>query len=246
MKLRTLTAAVATLGLAAVTPLAASAAGPAPDPSWAPPTKAAEADIDGTCHLWVPTRVAIDRPYRTLFGSVSGRCKSPESASGWVLRHPSLGGVNQIVFDVNYPTGDGRWRVPDTHAIGYQVFRGLGSYNEDQEEDSVNVQNQVGVTVKLAARAWIASSRTGDVVTLKGTSLLYSTSANTYFKRSAPGAFQFRERGSTVWRTLKAGVRTNGKGEVQLSYRYSKLRDYRFVLYSTPISWDAGSAVTIR
>jgi hypothetical protein len=57
--------------------------------------------------------------------------------------------------------------------------------------------------------------------------------------------FQFREKGQTNWQTLKS-VYTNSKGEVSLSYRYSKVRDYRFSLYSTSISWDLGSAVTTR
>jgi hypothetical protein len=48
-----------------------------------------------------------------------------------------------------------------------------------------------------------------------------------------------------TWQTLKS-VYTNKNGEVALSYRFSKTRDYRFSLYSTSISWDLGSAVTRR
>ncbi|MDT5284729.1 MAG: hypothetical protein QOJ20_5924, partial [Mycobacterium sp.] len=81
--------------------------------------------------------------------------------------------------------------------------------------------------------------------TLKGTSRLYSISSNTYFKRSAGGMFQFRERGTTTWKNLRS-VRTNSAGVASLSYRYSKVRDYRFTVYSTPFSWDRGSAVTTR
>jgi hypothetical protein len=44
---------------------------------------------------------------------------------------------------------------------------------------------------------------------------------------------------------LKA-VTTNQAGEVTMAYRYSKTRDYRFALYSTPISWDLASATTTR
>jgi hypothetical protein len=83
------------------------------------------------------------------------------------------------------------------------------------------------------------------VVTLKGTSLLYSVTNDNYFKRSAGGVFQFRERGTTTWKNLKA-VTTNSAGEATMAYTYSPTRDYRFSLYSTAISWDLGSAVTTR
>ncbi|MGC4941592.1 hypothetical protein [Kribbella sp. DT2] len=240
---RTLTAAVAVVGLAAVAPLSASAARPDPGAQWAPKTTSSR-DAAGTCNLSVPTRVAIGRPELTLFGKLSGTCAAnADPNSGWYLRNASNAIVNEIVFDKEYEFGDGSWYLPANHPIGVQEFYGVGSYNPDE---TTNTQNTVGVTVKLAAGAWISSSRKADVVTLKGTSLLYSVSNNTYFKRSAAGVFQFREKGSTTWQTLKGGLWTNSKGEVSLSYKYSKVRDYRFALYSTPISWDLGSAVTTR
>jgi hypothetical protein len=82
-------------------------------------------------------------------------------------------------------------------------------------------------------------------VALRGTSLLYSAGNNSYFRRSAAGMFQFRELGTARWKNLKS-VRTNSAGVVDMSYRYSKVRDYRFAVYSTSISWAAGSAVTTR
>jgi hypothetical protein len=240
---RTLTAALAVAGLAAVAPLSASAARPEPGAHWTPKPSSAR-DAAGTCNLSVPTRVAIGRPELMLYGKLSGTCAAnPDPQSGWWLRHPSKGVVNEVVFDKDYEFGDGSWYVPADHPIGVQEFYGVGSTNPD---GSANTQNKVSVTVKLAAGAWISSSRTGDVVTLKGTSLLYSVSTNSFFKRSAAGVFQFREQGSTTWQTLKGGLWTNSKGEVSLSYKYSKVRDYRFALYSTPISWDLGSAVTTR
>ncbi|GAA1517480.1 hypothetical protein [Kribbella lupini] len=240
---RTLTAAVAVVGLAAIAPLSASAARPGPvmPPSLKGP--AVKAEAAGECTLSVPTRVAIGKPEITLYGKRSGGCNVADNTSGWLLHHPSLGDVNGILFDPVDPLGKGQWAVPDTHPIGTQTWYGIGSINGDGTEFT---QNNVPVTVKLAAGAWISSSRTADVVTLKGTSLLYSVTTNSYFKRSAAGVFQFREKGSTVWQTLKGGLWTNSKGEVTLSYRYSKVRDYRFALYSTPISWDLGSAVTTR
>jgi hypothetical protein len=241
---RTLTATVAIAGLAVVAPLSASAAEPGPG-KWSPKASSSrDAVAAGTCNLSAPTRVAIGKPSLTLYGKISGTCAAnPNPQSGWTLVHPSRGPVTEVVFDKEWPTGDGRWVIPDTAPIGNQTFEPIISVNPDETE---NTQNRVGVTVKLAAGAWISSSRTADVVTLKGTSLLYSVSSNSYFKRSAAGVFQFREKGSTTWQTLKGGLWTNSKGEVTLSYRYSKVRDYRFSLYSTAISWDLGSAVTTR
>ncbi|TDO47807.1 hypothetical protein EV643_108121 [Kribbella sp. VKM Ac-2527] len=238
---RTLTAAIAAIGLAAVSPLAASASRPLPV---LPKGPAASAQAAGTCNVSVPTRVAISRPILVLPGKISGDCVRAGNSSVWDLNHPSKGYQNFIGWDDRDPELDGTWWVFSDDAIGNQTFQPAGSKNYN---DGVTyTQNSVPVTVKLAAGAWISSSRTADVVTLKGTSLLYSVSNNNFFKRSAAGVFQFREIGSTQWQTLKAGVWTNSKGEVSMAYRYSKTRDYRFALYSTSISWDLGSAATRR
>jgi len=239
---RTLTAAIAAVGLAAVTPLAASAARPNPvlPNQKAPVAKSLAA---GPCNLSVTNRVAIGRPLVIIPGKVSGACVRPGNHVLWNLIHPSKGEANYIGWDDRYVDGDGTWWVSSTDPIGVQTFKGAESAN--YLDGVTYTQNSVPVTVKLAAGAWISSSRKADVVTLKGTSLLYSVSNNNYFKRSAGGVFQFREIGQSNWQTLKS-VWTNSKGEVSLSYRYSKTRDYRFALYSTSISWDLGSATTRR
>ena len=236
---RTLAAGVAAIGIAALLPLTASAK--TPGPVTMPKSAVAKpgAAAAGTCYLSVPSRIAIGRPYIGLPAKLSGNCTAPGSISGWNLYHPSKGAVDGLLFDgINSQT----WDVYSDYPIGAMTWRGFGALDA---ADNPLTQNAPVSTVKLAAGAWISSSRTADVVTLKGTSLLYSVSNNTYFKRSAGGVFQFREIGSTTWQTLKS-VWTNSKGEVTLSYRFSKTRDYRFALYSTSISWDLGSAITRR
>jgi hypothetical protein len=104
--------------------------------------------------------------------------------------------------------------------------------------------NPPATTVKLAAGAWISSSRTGDVVTLKGTSLLYSVSKNTFFKRSP--AVSSSTANAAPPPGKPQGRHTNSAGEATMAYRYSPARDYRFALYSTPITWDLASATTTR
>ena len=240
---RTLAAAVAAVGIAALLPLTASAADPVVPPRIKAAQGNAKAQVAGACTLAVPSRIAIGRDVLVLQAKASGSCvTTPGGTSVWILNHPTKGDVNGILFDTTDPQGDGKYAYFDTDPLGTQTWQGRGSINGD---DTINTQNNVPVTVKLAAGAWISSSRTADVVTLKGTSLLYSTTNNNFFKRSAGGVFQFREKGQTNWQTLKS-VYTNSKGEVSLSYRYSKVRDYRFSLYSTSISWDLGSAVTTR
>jgi hypothetical protein len=245
----TLTAAVAALGIAAVLPLSASAA----KPGSAVPDKfngqAATAQAVETCTLSIATRVAIGRPDLYLQGKITGTgsgqgtCTHPDSQSGWNLHRPGASApVTSVQFDRYRPGADGRWHVPDVHPLGNMTFDGDGCVNADL---SSCLQNQVPVAVRLAAGAWISSSRKADVVTLRGTSLLYSVTTNKFFKRSAAGVFQYREVGTTTWKNLKS-VTTNSAGEVAFSYRYSKTRDYRFALYSTPISWDLGSATTTR
>jgi hypothetical protein len=236
---RTLASVVAAVGIAALLPLGASAA--KPGPVTLPSRLAAKSGMAaaGTCNLSVPSRVAIGKPYLALQGKVTGTCTAPNSTSAWQLVHPTLGPGPYLVFDnVNTTT----WDVTSDYPLGTMTWRASGSVDA---ANSPLTQNAPKSTVKLAAGAWISSSRTADVVTLKGTSLLYSVSTNKYFKRPAGGVFQFREIGSTTWQTLKS-VYTNKYGEVTLAYRYSKTRDYRFSLYSTSISWDLGSATTRR
>jgi hypothetical protein len=236
---RTLASVVAAVGVAALLPLGASAA--KPGPVTLPPHAVAKTSsaLSGTCNLSVPSRIAIGRPYIGLPAKVTGTCTEPNSLSAWNLYHPSKGAVDGLLFDnVNSQT----WDVYSDYPIGAMTWRGIGAFDG---ADNTLTQNAPVSTVKLAAGAWISSSRTADVVTLKGTSLLYSVSTNKYFKRPAGGVFQFREIGSTTWQTLKS-VYTNKYGEVTLAYRYSKTRDYRFALYSTSISWDLGSATTRR
>jgi hypothetical protein len=84
--------------------------------------------------------------------------------------------------------------------------------------DQPLTQNTPATTVELAAGAWISS-----------TAACSSTAT----------------AGTTTWKNLKA-VTTNSAGEVTMAYRYSAVRDYRFALYSTSISWDLASATTTR
>jgi hypothetical protein len=236
---RTIASAAAAVAVAALLPLGASAATPRPVTLQSRFAAKAGATAAGTCNLSIPSRVAIGKPYLALQGKVTGTCTAPNSASAWQLVHPSLGPGPVLPFD---NANSAPWDVTSDYPIGTMTWRGIGAV------DAANnplTQNAPVSTVKLAAGAWISSSRTADVVTLKGTSLLYSVSNNTYFKRPAGGVFQFREIGSTTWQTLKS-VYTNKYGAVTLSYRFSKTRDYRFSLYSTSISWDLGSATTRR
>ena len=236
---RTIASAAAAVAVAALLPLGASAATPRPVTLQSRFAAKAGATAAGTCNLSIPSRVAIGKPYLALQGKVTGTCTAPNSASAWQLVHPSLGPGPVLPFD---NANSAPWDVTSDYPLGRMTWRGIGAV------DAANnplTQNAPVSTVKLAAGAWISSSRTADVVTLKGTSLLYSVSTNKYFKRPAGGVFQFREIGSTTWQTLKS-VYTNKYGEVTLSYRFSKTRDYRFSLYSTSISWDLGSATTRR
>ncbi|MGC4939822.1 hypothetical protein [Kribbella sp. DT2] len=240
MKLRrTVMSAAVALSVAALLPLSASAVRPGPTPP-AGLSKATSAAAAGACNLSVPTRVAISRPYMELPTKISGECTVNGSFSLWTLTHPSKGEVTQVGFEegaTTYP-----WDIYATDPIGNQTFVPDGAVDP---ADQPLTQNAPATTVKLAAGAWISSTRTADVVTLKGTSLLYSVSKNVFFKRSASGVFQYRDRGTTTWKNLKA-VTTNSAGEATMAYRYSPVRDYRFALYSTSISWDLASATTTR
>ena len=235
---RTIASAAAAVAVAALLPLSASAAKPGPV-TLPPHAASTSGTAAGTCNLSVPSRVAIGKPYLALQGKVTGNCTTPNSLAAWNLYHPSYGAIDGLLFDNQTAQ---QWDVYDNYPIGVMTWKGIGAWDG---ANATLTQNAPVSTVKLAAGAWISSSRTADVVTLKGTSLLYSVSTNKYFKRPAGGVFQFREIGSTTWQTLKS-VYTNKYGEVTLAYRFSKTRDYRFALYSTSISWDLGSATTRR
>lgn len=200
----------------------------------------ANAKTTATCNLTAPYRVVIGQPYKAFNLYASGVCSLGEGWSAWDLIHPSQGSQGGAFFG----SGSNReiWDVYDWHTIGIHTWRPSAAYDANSNPLS---QNTVQSDIRLATAAWITSKRTADVVTLTGTSLLYSTGSNSYFKRSAKGAFQFKERGTTTWRGLKA-VTTNSAGVATMSYRFSRTRDYRFVLYTTPVSWDQASATTTR
>ena len=240
MRLRhTLTTIAIAAGLTTIAPLTAAAARPGPTPPSDAPARATTTAA-GVCDLSAPTRVAISRPSLDLPTRITGDCTATGSASYWILTHPSQGDVLDIGFEsgaTTYP-----WEVRSTDPIGVQSFKPNGAWDPT---DQPLTQNTLTTTVKLATGAWISSSRADDVVTLRGTSLLYSVSDNVFFKRSASGVFQYRDLGTTTWNNLKA-VTTNTAGEVSMAYRYTPTREYRFALYSTPISWDVASAITTR
>ena len=203
------------------------------------PAPAAQAQAAGTCVLYAPSRIAIGRPYLGVRLGMSGPCASPDGYASWFLYHPTQGLQEGALFD---STTSEYWDVYNFHTIGLHTWRPSSAWDANYVDQS---QNTPTTDIRLAAAAWIASSRKSDVVILTGTSLLYSTSSDKYFKRSAAGVFQFRERGTTTWKNLKS-VWTTSAGVATMSNRYSRVRDYRFTLYSTPISWDLGSATTTR
>ncbi|MGC4941838.1 hypothetical protein [Kribbella sp. DT2] len=192
-----------------------------------------------TCNLTAPYRVVIGQPYKEFKLYASGVCSLGEAFSSWNLIHPSQGDQGSAYFS---GSNQDIWGVYDFHTIGIHTWRPSIAYDSGTTQLS---QNTLQSDIRLATAAWITSKRTKDVVTLTGTSLLYSTGSDSYFKRSAKGAFQFKERGTTTWKGLKA-VTTNSAGVATMAYRYSKTRDYRFVLYTTPVSWDQASATTTR
>jgi hypothetical protein len=199
----------------------------------------ANAKTTATCNLTAPYRVVIGQPFKEFKLYASGVCSLGEGWSAWDLIHPSQGSQGSAYFS---GSNQDTWDVYNWHTIGIHTWRPTFAYDSNSNQLS---QNTVQSDIRLATAAWITSKRTQDVVTLTGTSLLYSTNSNSYFKRSAKGAFQFKERGTTTWRGLKA-VTTNSAGVATMSYRFSRTRDYRFVLYTTPVSWDQASATTTR
>jgi hypothetical protein len=200
------------------------------------PAEATTAD----CNLTAPYRVVIGQPYKEFRLYASSVCSLGGGSSGWDLIHPSQGSQGGAYFISG--SNQESWDVYDFHTIGLHTWRPSGAFDSGSNPLT---QNTVQSDIRLATAAWITSKRTSDVVTLTGTSLVYSTGYDNYFKRSAKGAFQFKERGTTTWKGLKA-VTTSSAGVATMSYRYSKTRDYRFVLYTTPVSWDQASATTTR
>ena len=204
----------------------------------------AQAKTTATCNLTAPYRVVIGQPFKEYKLFASGVCSLGGNAwSAWDLIHPTRGYQGSAGFgSVGSGNNQDSWDVYSDHTIGLHTRRPFAAYDNDSNELS---QNTVQSDIRLATAAWISSKRTADVVTLTGTSLLYSTGSDVYFKRSAKGAFQFKERGTSTWKGLKA-VTTNSAGTTTMSYRYARTRDYRFVLYTTPVSWDQASATTTR
>lgn len=224
---RTVAAAVAAIGVLGVLPAGSASA-----------VAAGEQRAAAACNLSAPARVAVSRGHQAIPLRATGACAAGGRAN-WALVHPTKGEQTYAWFSGG---STATWDLFDDDAIGQQTWKGVGAVDANNNQLSQNTQVS---TVKLATGAWISSARNGTTVTLKGTALLYSTSYGRFFKRSAGGVFQYRERGTTTWRNLKS-VTTARNGEVTWSYKQGRILDYRFALYSTAISWDVGSAATTR
>ncbi|NHN54518.1 hypothetical protein G9U51_01820 [Calidifontibacter sp. DB0510] len=197
------------------------------------------ASAAGSCTLTAPSRVSIWKPYQAITLKASGACTTGGSAA-WELVHPTYGLENIAYFD---GTSTDTWDLYDWDDIGKQTWRPAGAY--DSAYNSLT-QNSPVSDIRYYGAAWISTSRSSSVVTLNGTSLVYSPDTGGFVRRPyAVGVFQYREIGSTVWRNLKQ-VTTNSNGVVTLRYTYAPTRDYRFATYSTSTVWDVGSATSRR
>lgn len=200
----------------------------------------APASAAGSCTLTAPAKVSIWKPYLPLTMKASGACATSGGWGGWELIHPTYGAVDGVEFD---GTASSLWEVYDWADPGLSTWRPYAAYDSSDNELT---QNTVKTDIRYHGAAWISSYRSGSVVTLTGTALTYSPDTQGFVKRAnAAGQFQYRDRGTSTWRTL-VGVKTGSNGTVRFQLRNNVARDYRFATYSTPTIWDIVSASTTR
>ncbi|KNX36346.1 hypothetical protein VV01_03055 [Luteipulveratus halotolerans] len=184
--------------------------------------------------------MSIWKPYQAITLRASGPCTYGSGWGGWYGYHSTQGLSAVASFD---HTSSTIWDVYDWDDLGGYTWRPGGAYDSSYNELS---QNTVSTSVRLHGAAWISSYRSGSIVTLTGTALTYSPTTEGFVKRAyAAGQFQYRDRGTSTWRTL-VGVKTGSNGTVRFQLRNNVARDYRFATYSTPTIWDVVSASTTR
>lgn len=192
-----------------------------------------------SCTVSVPSKVTISSPYRGITARFSSGCLNYGDWGWWSVVHPTQGPTEFLSYEgASSDTMD--WY--DWNSMGTYTVRPEGAWDLRYNEMT---QNSPKMTVKLGARQSAGSSRSGNYVTVKGTSTRYSPSAGTYRPWAGTKvALRTKSCSSCSWKLVKTGT-SDRYGRVSLKTYASTARYWRLTTADTGNTWGRASA-TIR
>ena len=214
---------------------------------------ASPAHAMGICQLRVPARITVQHPRTVLQAQVTGGCRSTDGFGAWQMSKDD--GDPDRVTDVYYDEpSDGARASLDLYASSLEWGRNTlhpqgagGTCSEATDYDDCALPQNTPVTdVRLASRSALSvrrNDRCDRSVTLRGTSAVYSPTADRFVRRTARGQFQWRARGR-AWRGLRT-VTTSRTGTATTRVVAPRGRRYRFVTAATG-SWWTSRSPTVR
>lgn len=197
--------------------------------------------IDGGCSISVPSKVRVNAPYERITGNLQSDCaNSMTDYASWDVYHPREGWTSIFIFDGS-SADDWDWYSWD--GLGTFEVRAGSAWDSGYNDLP---QNSGTVSVKLASRLALATSRSGSYVTLKATATRYSTSADKY--RAWAGTtvrLYYRNRSSDPWIKIAART-TNSDGKVSYKWRKSNTRTYKAVTVDSSNTFGRTSSTSRR
>lgn len=204
------------------------------------PLSATSAEAAGTCSISVPSKVAIESPYKKITASLGSGCASNGVVdASWDLVHRYYGIEDFFIFGPN--TSD---------SIGFYDFQRMGTYDVEgdyaytYEYDDV-AQRDSTMVIRFGSRLSMTSSRSGSYVTLKAAARRYSPTYERFaYWKNKSVKVQYRTAGGS-WTTVKT-VKTNSKGAISVKLKASSKRTYRAVTADQTNSWGRTSNTVRR
>ena len=140
------------------------------------PASPAAADPGGSCSVSVPSKVSVDSRYERIIGKLGSDCSdSGEDWASWDIRHSYYGLTDLFFFDTAETWAV--WGFYDWDHLGTYYVEPGSPYDNDSNELS---QNSRTVSVRLASRLALSTSRSGKYVTLKTTASRYPPDADAF------------------------------------------------------------------
>lgn len=200
----------------------------------------APAQAASSCNVFVPSKVSITSPYRTVTGRYSSGCLQSTDWAAWDVVHPTEG-PGEFFFFEGQSSETLDWYA--WYPLGTYTVRAEGGY--DTNYNPV-VQNSPKMTVRVGSRVSASTSRSGNYVTVKAKATRYSRSAETY--RNWPGAtavLRQKKCSTCSWQTVKTGT-TNRYGQASFTVYASTKRSWQVVTSNTSSTWGRTSSTLTR
>lgn len=190
----------------------------------------------------VPSKVSVDSPYERIIGRLGSDCSdSGEDWASWDIRHSYYGPSDLFFFDTGETSNV--WGFYDWDHLGKYYVEPGNAYDYDSNELS---QNSRTVSVRLASRLALSTSRSGKYVTLKATARRYSPNADAFRAwKGKPVTLSYKKCSSCGWQILKTRT-TNSDGKVSYKVYASKARYWRAQASDSSNTWGRTSATSRR